>query len=103
LRNFSPKKDVEQLVLVADRVDRVEQLAQAAFRHLGRIERLDEHAGAHLAGAHRVADHREAIGTTLVSVSGTRPALSRPARPEVGRGLDADHRDGAALSGPSPT
>ena len=89
--------DIEQLVVVADRLDRGEQLAQPASGDLCRIERLDEGPGADLAGAHRVAHPGEAHGKDLgISVGNDAGVEQSGARPEIGGGLDAHHAYGAA-------
>src|SRR5205823_14845624 len=89
--------DIEQLVVVADCLDRGEQLAQPAAGDLRRIERLDEGPGANLPGAHRVAHPGKGHGKDLGVPVGDDAGVEQPGtRPEVGGGLDAHHAYGAA-------
>ena len=85
-------------MVVADRFHGGEEFAQPALGHFGGVERLDEGAGAHLAAAHRLADrgkhHRHDLGIAIGHEAGVDEA---GARPEIGRRLDADDADGAAL------
>src|SRR3954462_15111881 len=97
-QEFFAEEQIQELMVVADCVDGGEELSQAAFGYLGGIEGLDERARAALAAAHRLADrgkgHRYDLGVLVRHQAGVDQAR---ARPEVGRGLDADHADGAAL------
>src|SRR3989454_9706466 len=98
LQEFFAEPDVEELVVVAYRLDRGEEGAQAAFGDLRRVERLDERAQGDLVRAHRRAHGREGDRHDLRVFVWNEPGVEQGgAHPEIGRGLESQDAGGAAL------